>query len=70
MTHAMQRHTSGQARVIPILLRHTEWKSAPCSNLQGLPRNGKPVVAWSDRDQAWSMIASEIRQLCKELRGV
>ena len=70
MTRAMQRHTNGQARVIPILLRHTDWKNAPFSNLQGLPRNGKPVVSWTDRDQAWSMIASEIRRLCDELRGV
>lgn len=70
MMRAMQRHSDGRARVIPILLRHTEWKSAPFSNLQGLPRNGKPVVSWSDRDQAWSMIASEIRRLCDEIRGV
>jgi hypothetical protein len=68
MMRAMQRHSNGQASVIPILLRHTDWKNAPFSNLQGLPRNGKPVVSWSDRDQAWSMIASEIRRLCDEIR--
>ena len=70
MTRAMQRQANGQARVIPILLRHTDWKNAPFSNLQGLPRNSKPVVSWTDRDQAWSMIAGEIRRLCDELRGL
>ena len=70
MTRAMQRHTNGQAVVIPILLRPTDWKNAPFSNLQGLPRNGKSVVSWTDRDQAWSMIAGEIRRLCDKIRGV
>ena len=69
MTRAMQRHANGQARVVPILLRPTDVKNAPFSNLQGLPRNNKPVVSWSDRDQAWLEIVHEIRHLCEELRG-
>jgi nucleoside phosphorylase len=68
MTRAMQRHANGQARVVPILLRPTDVKNAPFSNLQGLPRNNKPVVLWSDRDQAWLKIVQEIRDLCEELR--
>src|SRR5437899_12069056 len=61
MMHALQRQASGDVRIIPILLRATDWKEAPFSNLQGLPRNNKPVDSWSDRDQAWSEIAGEIR---------
>lgn len=69
MMHALQRQASGDVRIIPILLRAIDWQKAPFSNLQGLPRNNKPVASWSDRDQAWSEIAGEIRRLCNELRG-
>jgi nucleoside phosphorylase len=67
MTRAMQRHADGQALVVPILLRPTYVKDAPFSNLQGLPRNNKPVVSWNDRDQAWLEIVQEIRKLCEKL---
>ncbi len=69
MTQAMRRQASGEVRIIPILLRSTDWQKAPFGNLQGLPRNRKPVASWRDRDEAWSEIAQEIRHLCDELRG-
>src|SRR6266702_8721801 len=37
MGQALQRQTAGQARVIPIILRPTDWQSAPFGNLQALP---------------------------------
>jgi nucleoside phosphorylase len=70
MSRAMQRHANGQACVVPILLRPTDVKNAPFSNIQGLPRNNKPVVSWSDRDQAWLEIVQGIRGLCEELKGL
>lgn len=69
MKRAMQRHDSGQAHVVPILLRYTDVKDAPFSNLQGLPRNNKPVVPRGDRDQTWYEIVKELRVLCEELQG-
>lgn len=69
MRRAMQRHATGQARVVPILLRPTDVKGAPFSNIQGLPRNNKPVVSWGDRDQAWVEITKELRSLCEEIQG-
>jgi hypothetical protein len=69
MTRAMQRQASGEVRIIPILLRSTDWQNAPFGSLQGLPRNGKPVTSSRDHDEVWSEIAQDIRNLCKELCG-
>ena len=37
MAEALDRHKTGQARVIPIILRPCPWKDAPFGHLQGLP---------------------------------
>jgi hypothetical protein len=39
MKRAVKRHELGEARVIPIALRHCDWEGAPFGRLQGLPRD-------------------------------
>jgi nucleoside phosphorylase len=83
MTRAIKRQESGDAvRVIRITVRHIHIDSGNLDDadnpnktplqklqkLQGLPRNGKPVEAWRSADEAWALIAQEIRQVCKDLR--
>src|SRR5215813_5839494 len=48
---AMERHHSRTARVIPILLRPSNYQGTPFEELQPLPTNGKPVTSWSQRDE-------------------
>jgi tetratricopeptide (TPR) repeat protein len=67
MRRALQRHDSGDARVIPILLRPVDWENAPFSRLQILPINGTPVTTWESLDEAFMNVAKEIRKAVKEL---
>lgn len=64
---AMERHEAGQARVIPVLLRVSDWQHAPFSKLQALPKNAKPVKKWEDRDEAFQEIAEGIRKAVEEM---
>lgn len=66
---AMQRHEAGEARVIPILLRHVDWEGAPFSRLLALPSNGQPVTSWPDQDEAFLDIARGIKKAVQELSG-
>jgi formylglycine-generating enzyme required for sulfatase activity len=68
MQRALQRHEAGTARVVPIILRPTDWKSAPFSQLKCLPLDGKPVTTWTNRDEAFLDIVTGIRQTLTELR--
>jgi tetratricopeptide (TPR) repeat protein/uncharacterized membrane protein len=68
MQRAMQRHSQGDARVIPILLRHTLWKGAPFADLHMLPKDAKPVASWPDKDEPLYTIAEQISLLVKELQ--
>jgi RNA polymerase sigma factor (sigma-70 family) len=58
---AMERHQRGEAVVIPVVLRRCDWKSAPFGGLLALPRDGKPVVTWPDRDEAFLNITEGIK---------
>ena len=69
MQRAMERHAANDARVIPIILRACDWHSAPFGKLQGLPKDGKPVTSWANRDEAFANIAQGIRKVVGELRA-
>ncbi|MDQ2714733.1 MAG: trypsin-like peptidase domain-containing protein [Chloroflexota bacterium] len=69
MKSAMEHQRTGKVRVIPILLIPIDWEDTPFGGLVALPRNRKPISAWSDRDQALYEVAMDIRRVVDELRG-
>lgn len=58
---AMDRHEEGSARVIPVILRPCDWKSAPFRKLLAAPTDGKPITKWPDRDEAFVNVVQQIR---------
>jgi hypothetical protein len=67
MTRAIERHNEGTARVIPIILRPCDWQGSPFSKLQVLPKEGKPVTLWVDRDSAFLDVVQGIRRAVESL---
>jgi len=67
ISRAMERHDSKEALVVPVLLRSCDWKGAPFGKVQGLPTDMKAVTAWSDRDAAWTNVATGIRRFAESL---
>ena len=67
MTRAIARHDADQARVIPIILRPTDWKGAPFSKLKALPTDGKAVTRWPTPDDAFVDIVKGIREAIGDL---
>jgi hypothetical protein len=65
---ALERHRQNEAKVVPVIIRPTDWKSAPFAALQVLPKDGKPVIIWPFQDEAWENIAEGIRRVAQELR--
>lgn len=66
---ALDRHQRGETVLVPIFVRACEWSGAPFGAVQGLPRDAKPVTAWSDRDAAWTDVAQGLRRLLEQLRS-
>ena len=73
MDVALKRHETGQARVIPIMLRpiFPALKNTRFSKLQALPREGKPVTEWPtpgrNYDKPFQNIAEGISEAVNEL---
>ena len=68
---AMQRHDTGEARVVPILVRAVDLQpdDAPFMKLQGLPTDLRPVTSWPIRDEAWTNVAKGIRAMVKDIQS-
>ena len=54
-----QRKTRG-AITIPVILRPCDWQRAPFGRLKALPKDGKPVVQYPSRDDAFLEIAKAL----------
>jgi tetratricopeptide (TPR) repeat protein len=67
---ALTQLQAERARVIPIILRPTDWGETPFSDLQALPKDAKPVTLWSNRDAAFLNIARGIREVAEELQEI
>ena len=64
---AMKRHEAGDAKIIPVILRPVDWAGAPFSKLQALPKDAKPILRWSHRDEAYLDIVKGIRTAIEDL---
>ena len=69
MQGAMKRHEAREARVIPLILRPCDWKATPFGKLKALPKDGKAVTLWLNRDEAFTDIAEGIRKAINDLTG-
>jgi hypothetical protein len=67
MNRAIERHDAGEAVVIPVILRPTDWAGAPFGKLQALPKNAKPVTQWKNEDEALLDIAQGVRKVADRL---
>jgi TIR domain/HEAT repeats/NACHT domain len=69
MKRALERHKAGEARVIPVILRSTDWNGTAFEHLQALPKDAKPLTQWKDRDDALLHVTREIGKVVKELNA-
>jgi internalin A len=67
LKRALQRHTSGEAQVIPIIVRDVDLSGVPFAGIQYLPKNGKAITLWKNRDSAWRSISEGIRKVANTI---
>jgi hypothetical protein len=70
MSRALDRHALGGARVIPVIVQPVDWSGAPFGKLQALPKDGKPVTLWSNKEAAWVDVARGIRKAAGEVAAL
>lgn len=67
---AIERHSQGEAIVIPIILRKCDWQgtSSSFSKLQALPKDGRPVRSFPDEDEAFYSVVEGIKRAVDSLK--
>lgn len=68
LTRAMDRHSKEKAVVVPVIARDCLWKALPFGQLQALPKAGKAIATWDDRDAALADVAEGVRQVASAIR--
>lgn len=61
MSRAMERHSSGDARVIPVILEPCDWHDLPFGRLLATPTDGKPVSTHGNPHEAFLEIVKAIK---------
>lgn len=60
MTAALRRADRGRAVAIPAILSPCSWQGSPLAELKAVPKDGKPVVSFAVRDNAYLQIAKAV----------
>jgi hypothetical protein len=67
MKRAIERHESGAIRIVPIIIEPCDWKASPLKRFKALPRDGKPVAEWTNKNNAYLDVVTELRRLIEEM---
>jgi len=67
---AMENRESGKCQIISIIIRPCDWNGCDFSMLQAVPKDGKPIATWDNRDEAWLDAINEIKRHIHEFKPV
>jgi internalin A len=59
---AMQRHETGDALILPILIRQCPFDLTPLKRLQMVTKNARPISDYDSRDDAWNEVIGKIKE--------
>ena len=64
MRRALERHETGQVRVVPIIVEPCDWKSMDnLCQLRAIPKDGRPISKWPNPNDAYLDITQELRRI-------
>ena len=66
---ALELHAKGSLVVVPVVLRSCLWQHTPLAKLLALPKDGKAVTAWADRDEALTDVVESLRLKAIDVLG-
>lgn len=67
MDEALEYHDKGKLTLIPVIVGHCLWKTAPFARIQALPKDALPICSWSNQDEALVNVAEGIRTAAEAL---
>lgn len=65
MKRALERHSEGSARVIPVILHPCDWHDLPFGKLVATPKDGKPISKYPNLHDAFLEVTLAIKESAK-----
>ncbi|MGZ5051934.1 MAG: TIR domain-containing protein [Methylobacter sp.] len=63
---AIERCQEGTAKIISVIVRACDWNECEFSKFQAVPKDGKPIAVWEDRDTAWLDVIQGLKKHINE----
>lgn len=60
---AIDRHNTGEQRLVPIIIRPSNLALLNINNLQAVPKDAKPISSWDNQDEAWYDVSNALGKL-------
>jgi len=60
---AVQMQEDGKLLIVPIILEPCDWHNTPFRKLKALPKDGKAISSWDNRNMAFLDVAQQLRKL-------
>lgn len=69
MKIALQREEKEATVVIPVILRPCAWQELPFGKLLAVPKDGTPIVNYTNRDDAYLEVVEAVEKVALKLAG-
>lgn len=63
MQTALAKVELGEMLILPIIAEPCDWLASPLSKFKAVPRDGKPISEWTNENNAYLDIVSELRRI-------
>lgn len=70
LKETLKRVEHGEARIIPIIIRHCKWKDTELSKYLAATRDGRPISDYPDKDAAWVEVVDAIENAANKYRSL
>lgn len=64
---ALEKHRSGAAIVLPVIVRPVDWMHSKLASIQALPIDAIPISLSDNHDLAWTGVVAGIRDACNRV---
>ena len=65
---ALELKEKKEIEVVPIILRACSWQDTEVKNLLALPKDGKPMAQWKDKDAFWLDVYRQLKQVIEKVQ--
>ncbi|EPX0632244.1 TPA: toll/interleukin-1 receptor domain-containing protein, partial [Escherichia coli] len=69
MTNALERHSRGEAVVIPVILRECAWKMLPFGRILAATVDGKPIDKFASHDEGYVQVVDAVSRAIANLEA-